>query len=859
MKRLILICLTIMLLSTSVSAQDWYKMDSVGLGHNLESVHAVNQHLVIAVGTPDYPNSGVIIRSTNGGDNWTIVKETNKAVYGVCSWNDDVMVAVGAWSAISTQPTDSGILRSTDGGENWNWVASPVEHTLWDVQCVGDDTAYASGSGGKIIKTTSRGETWVELESGVSSLLEGLYFIDETTGFVVGSNGIILKTVNGTDFDNLGPVLSESGVPEGFNDIFCVNDNTCWVVKSGAGEILYYTEDGGNRWELQRTGMGTWGYESVKFIDEDKGWIVGQGYIKHTENAGQNWTTDIADVSGVSGILPVNKMRGIDFVTEPRLIGWAVGDSERGEAGLILRYGVPDEVFESNDTVVPTQPIEVIQAFELKPKDCPAILIDCDVAGSVAVFEYEDGCPISYTCEIDRNPCVTEYSECLVPLAALVEDCVENGESRKDCLARYEDEYEECHSAFRQCAGLEEEDGGINPDSALWELDRLFENIDLLLTTNKIEKAEKRLKIAQERILETKAMIKKNDLEAAEKSKIKYDELMDNVKNDISELKKEDAVKEIKKIDELEKELEKHTTKVKNDLVELKVKDLGQKEKKIIDDLEESTDKSYKEIKSEIQGKVSEVRIRTEQELKAQAAIVEANKHVPVLLKELNQYDELPQELEKVQSLGNQAHKKLLDAQTAYDKGDYGNAYGQATAATAIGKPALEKFYIVRDKLWTQLDQPGEAEQKEIKQADQELLLAEQELEMLNNKLSAYDKKYWSEVENVRDEATGFIKEAKEAYELKEWGNVYLLSRAARGNVDFVLEILAENLAKEGKVIETPSEEEIQKVVDTKETIIDKTTEETEDTTVNKTTEETKDTTVDKSIEETKDTTVYKK
>jgi hypothetical protein len=50
---------------------------------------------------------------------------------------------------------------------------------------------------------------------------------------------------------------------------------------------------------------------------------------------------------------------------------------------------------------------------------------------------------------------------------------------------------------------------GITPDSSLYSLDKSFERISLLLTFNHASKAEKKLKIAGERLAELKAMINK--------------------------------------------------------------------------------------------------------------------------------------------------------------------------------------------------------------------------------------------------------------------------------------------------------------------------------------------------------------
>jgi len=63
------------------------------------------------------------------------------------------------------------------------------------------------------------------------------------------------------------------------------------------------------------------------------------------------------------------------------------------------------------------------------------------------------------------------------------------------------------------------EDPGITPDSFLWGLDKALDQLTLLLTFDKGEKAKKGIEIARERLLEVREMIEENKLEAAEKGK----------------------------------------------------------------------------------------------------------------------------------------------------------------------------------------------------------------------------------------------------------------------------------------------------------------------------------------------------
>jgi hypothetical protein len=84
---------------------------------------------------------------------------------------------------------------------------------------------------------------------------------------------------------------------------------------------------------------------------------------------------------------------------------------------------------------------------------------------------------------------------------------------------------------------------GITPDSRLYGLDRALERISLALTFNKAAKAEKRLKIASERLAELKEMTIKGKTEYTDNL---ADEYIDNIRaaNEIAAVvSKEDRAK----------------------------------------------------------------------------------------------------------------------------------------------------------------------------------------------------------------------------------------------------------------------------------------------------------------------------
>ena len=405
-RLLALFCLFIVLLPTAASAQDWILEDSGATTHTLYSVYPANQHLVIAVGATLSKNSGLIIKSVNGGDNWEVIEQQPQATLGVCGWNENDMVIVGEWEKKGTKPVGSGIQTSSNGGDSWDWVLSPVEATLWDVYCVGSGKGYAVGKSGTVIKTTDYGHSWIELDSGATSTLYGVYFVDDQNGYVVGGGGSILKTTDGVNFKNLGPIKSDiSGVAITFRSVSCTDADTCWVV--GDNEIIYHTEDGGDTWEKYDTGPLVFTMKGVNFVDEDLGWVVGQQGIRHTEDGGKTWTTDGTEISTSTGAVPVTWIWDVQFVNAPYIIGWAVGSSEYDNDGLILRYSAPQRISDMIDAPAsgwaePAEPI-VAQEEEEAASVCSELTTACE-PGYSPVYEYDgEGCTVGYDCELEEG------------------------------------------------------------------------------------------------------------------------------------------------------------------------------------------------------------------------------------------------------------------------------------------------------------------------------------------------------------------------------------------------------------------------------------------------------------------------
>lgn len=182
------------------------------------------------------------------------------------------------------------------------------------------------------------------IADGEDTQLRSIYFWDESTGWAAGSSrsfadetmssmGVVLHTNDGGE-SWVNQNIGIEGSHLVLYDIQFVSENMGWVVvrkndisstngntQTLSGKVLF-TNDGGDTWNVQYEIED--GYpQSVKFIDENNGWVVGgfvtgstgSAFVLKTENGGQNWN--------MTTIESADHFTTVDFTDENN--GWASG------------------------------------------------------------------------------------------------------------------------------------------------------------------------------------------------------------------------------------------------------------------------------------------------------------------------------------------------------------------------------------------------------------------------------------------------------------------------------------------------------------------------------------------------------
>jgi hypothetical protein len=259
---------------------------------------------------------------------------------------------------------------------------------------------------------------------------------------------------------------------------------------------------------------------------------------------------------------------------------------------------------------------------------------------------------------------------------------------------------------------------GITPDSFLYPLDVALDQISLLLTFDPGAKARKSLQIARERLLETREMILKNKLKAAERARIEHEKMLKLAQSELKVLNRTNSTQELKETTEIEKEIEEHEVEIEQVMGQAKVKisvegKLTPEMKQTIDEFMDKMRNLTEDVKLEINNKKLYIKQRlkkrfnlTDKEIEARVIKIERRIGLRKLMKE-----KAEDKIEDAEEAINETKEKLLEinqtnitipnvtfvllhraenllskAKTAFNETKYGEAYGNALSALRLAK-----------------------------------------------------------------------------------------------------------------------------------------------------------------------------
>jgi photosystem II stability/assembly factor-like uncharacterized protein len=248
----------------------------------------VSGNTIVAVGA-----YGSIQKSTNAGANFTALTHWLSPATKYAVWaqniNGLVLVTGGRGSATSFDQ----VLRSTNGGANWSIIPFNSSATYYSLAMINNSTGFMCGSSGNLRRTTNAGLNWDSIPGPFgTNTLKRIEFVNAATGYLFQNStntGGGWKTTNGgLNWELLSNLGSETRIS--YSSF--VNANTGYAGNNAAK--LIKTTDGGANWTiLTNTPMETFGLNGIKFFNAETGYVCGSAGAKlcRTTNGGTSFDT----------------------------------------------------------------------------------------------------------------------------------------------------------------------------------------------------------------------------------------------------------------------------------------------------------------------------------------------------------------------------------------------------------------------------------------------------------------------------------------------------------------------------------------------------------------------------------------
>lgn len=260
---------------------------------------------------------GAAMTLTAAAPGWTPqITGVNARLRGVSAVSDKVVWASG---------TSGTVLRTTDGGDEWTAVRVPDAGSLdfRDIDAFSDRVAYVlsigNGEASRIYKTTDGGASWALQLANTDPkvFLDAMAFWTPERGIAysdaIDGQFVIFQTTDGRTWSRIPPAALPPALPNegayaasGTNVAVHGKDHV-WIGTT-ASRVLH-SADGGRTWSVTQTPMPTSasaGIFSIAFRDARHGIAVGGDYQRDTaaiDNAavtadgGRTWTRS----KGLSG------------------------------------------------------------------------------------------------------------------------------------------------------------------------------------------------------------------------------------------------------------------------------------------------------------------------------------------------------------------------------------------------------------------------------------------------------------------------------------------------------------------------------------------------------------------------------
>jgi photosystem II stability/assembly factor-like uncharacterized protein len=257
------------------------------------------------IGSVDYSDEAKLMAymTYDGGHTWQDIRLPSKAGN---VFSCKVKIFTDNNAAVLAEDI---IYKTTDKGKNWTSLKTPFARAngesgfIYQYKFVNENVWYITHSFGagdeyKLYKTTDGGKTWEHVFQ-IASPYEPMYFFNENIGFIKENGPAFYKTTNGgkswNRFDSQLPLYYYP------NSMWFTDTNNGFMVGGIGSPIILQTSDGGNTWKnvvIDKSLENIGSLHSVKFLDKNIGYIIGDNKLIKTTDAGKTWSE-----SGIENVL----------------------------------------------------------------------------------------------------------------------------------------------------------------------------------------------------------------------------------------------------------------------------------------------------------------------------------------------------------------------------------------------------------------------------------------------------------------------------------------------------------------------------------------------------------------------------
>jgi photosystem II stability/assembly factor-like uncharacterized protein len=268
------------------------------------------------------PNiNSYILKTTNGGNNWNIIRTDNstyngffrvyflnlltgyvagqhgleKTINGGANWfninlpilypNDFAILNEDTiWCILSEQLT-GGVFRTTNGGQNWIQQVNLNIYNPQKIYMIDKNNGFITDLGYTIYRTSNGGFNWTQTDYGSGHYYYDMHFYDSTIGYrAYALDSMLQKTTNrGISWFSTSPFPIILGTPYYSNYIrkfTLLNKDTLWVsggygiYPNGVFGVVYKTTNGGFNWGYQMpdTSFHLNSFYHIIFTNKSNGW-----------------------------------------------------------------------------------------------------------------------------------------------------------------------------------------------------------------------------------------------------------------------------------------------------------------------------------------------------------------------------------------------------------------------------------------------------------------------------------------------------------------------------------------------------------------------------------------------------------